>query len=227
MEKTILEVENLCVELNGVEIIRNLSFRVREGEIVTILGPNGAGKTTLLKTLLGIVPYKGKIWWKKGIKKGYVPQRLPFIKDFPLTVEEFFRLKENSEEKIKKVVKAVGVEKFLNRRIGNLSSGEFQRILIAWALLKNPEVLLFDEPIAGIDIRGEETIYSLLLKLNKKRKLTVLLVTHDLSVVFRFSSYVICLNRQPVCQGKPKRVLTPEALEKLYGTEIKFYSHRG
>ena len=123
-------------------------------------------------------------------------------------------------------MKAVGLEKFLDRRIGNLSSGEFQRTLIAWALLKNPEVLLFDEPIAGIDIRGEETIYSLLLKLNKKRKLTVLLVTHDLSVVFRFSSYVICLNRQPVCQGKPKRVLTPEALEKLYGTEIKFYSHR-
>jgi len=226
MEKTILEVENLSVELNGVKIIKELSFRVQEGEIVTILGPNGAGKTTLLKTLLGMIPYKGKIQWKEGIKKGYVPQRLPFIKDFPLTVKEFFRLKENSEEKIKKVVKAVGLEKFLDRRIGNLSSGEFQRTLIAWALLKNPEVLLFDEPIAGIDIRGEETIYSLLLKLNKKRKLTVLLVTHDLSVVFRFSSYVICLNRQPVCQGKPKRVLTPEALEKLYGTEIKFYSHR-
>ena len=83
MEKTILEVENLSVELNGVEIIRNLSFRVREGEIVTILGPNGAGKTTLLKTLLGMIPYKGKIQWKEGIKKGYVPQRLPFIKDFP------------------------------------------------------------------------------------------------------------------------------------------------
>jgi len=226
MEKTILEVENLSVELNGVKIIKELSFRVQEGEIVTILGPNGAGKTTLLKTLLGMIPYKGKIQWKEGIKKGYVPQRLPFIKDFPLTVKEFFRLKENSEEKIKKVVKAVGLEKFLDRRIGNLSSGEFQRTLIAWALLKNPKVLLFDEPIAGIDIRGEETIYSLLLKLNKKRKLTVLLVTHDLSVVFRFSSYVICLNRQPVCQGKPKRVLTPEALEKLYGTEIKFYSHR-
>ena len=226
MEETILEVENLSVELNGVEIIKELSFKVHEGEIVTILGPNGAGKTTLLKTLLGMIPYKGKIRWKKGIKKGYVPQRLPFIKDFPLTVKEFFRLKENSEEKIKKVVKAVGLEKFLDRRIGNLSSGEFQRILIAWALLKNPEVLLFDEPVAGIDIRGEETIYSLLLKLNKKRKLTVLLVTHDLSVVFRFSSYVICLNRQPVCQGKPRRVLTPEALQKLYGTEIKFYSHR-
>ena len=210
-----------------MKIIKELSFRVQEGEIVTILGPNGAGKTTLLKTLLGMIPYKGKIQWKEGIKKGYVPQRLPFIKDFPLTVKEFFRLKENSKEKIKKVVKAVGLEKFLDRRIGNLSSGEFQRTLIAWALLKNPKVLLFDEPIAGIDIRGEETIYSLLLKLNKKRKLTVLLVTHDLSVVFRFSSYVICLNRQPVCQGKPKKVLTPEALQKLYGTEIKFYSHRG
>ena len=226
MERIILKVENLSVELDGVRVIKNLSFKVREGEIVTILGPNGAGKTTLLKALLGIVPYKGKIWWKKGIKKGYVPQRVPFIRDFPLTVKEFFGLKESSEEKIKEVAKAVGLERFLDRKIGNLSSGEFQRTLIAWALLKDPEVLLFDEPVAGIDLKGEETIYSLLMKLKRKKRITILLVTHDLSVVFRFSNYVICLNKQPVCQGKPRKVLTPEALEKLYGTEIKFYSHK-
>jgi len=226
MEKTILEVENLSVKLGGREIIKNLSFKVKEGEIVTILGPNGAGKTTLLKALLGMLPYKGKIRWEKGIKKGYVPQRLPFVRDFPLTVKEFFKLKESSESKINKIVESMKLKKFLERKIGNLSSGEFQRTLIAWALLKNPKVLLFDEPIAGIDISGEETIYSLLLKLKEKRKLTILLVTHDLSVVFKFASYVICLNKQPICQGYPKKVLTPKALQKMYGTEIKFYSHK-
>jgi len=227
MMKKILEVKNLRVKLGNEEIIRDVSFDVKEGDIITILGPNGAGKTVLLKTLLGIYPYKGKIRWKEGIKIGYVPQRLPFIKDFPLSVEEFFKLKNASKKEMNEILHAVGLkEKFLDKNIGGVSSGEFQRILIAWALVKNPDVLLFDEPVTGIDISGGETIYSLLLKLKKKRKITILLITHDLSVVFRFSNYVICLNKCPTCQGHPKKVLTPKALQKLYGTEVKFYSHR-
>jgi zinc transport system ATP-binding protein len=114
---------------------------------------------------------------------------------------------------------------FLDKKIGDLSSGQFQRILIAWALLKNPDVLLFDEPTTGIDIGGEETIYTLLAKLKKERNLTILLVTHDLSVVFKFSNFVICLNKCPICQGVPQKVLTSEALGKLYGDEVKFYDH--
>jgi zinc transport system ATP-binding protein len=226
MAETILEVENLNVKLDDELIICNLSFEVKRGEVLTILGPNGAGKTVLLKTLLGIFPFKGKIEWAEGVKIGYVPQRVPFVKDFPISIEEFFKLKTKDEKEIREVLKLVGFnESFLKKNLGELSSGQYQRILVAWALIGNPDVLLFDEPTTGIDISGEETIYQLLERLKKEKNLTIILVTHDLSVVFKFSDYVICLNKCPICQGKPKEVVTPESLSKLYGQEIKFYEH--
>jgi len=172
------------------------------------------------------LPYKGEIKWEKEVKIGYVPQRLPFIKETPMSVGEFFKLKEDSKKEMEKTLNSVGFEdNFLNKNIGELSSGQFQRILIAWALIGNPDVLLFDEPTSGIDISGEETIYSLLERLKKERNLTILLITHDLSVVFKFSNYVICLNKCPLCQGIPREVLTPETLNKLYSEEVKFYEH--
>ncbi len=225
--ENILEVRNLNVELDGEAIIENLSLKAKKGEILTILGPNGAGKTVLLKTLLGLLPYKGEIKWKKGVKVGYVPQRLPFIKDIPMSVEEFFKLKKASNKEIKEILDSIGFkEDFLNKKIGQLSSGQFQRILVAWALIRNPDILLFDEPTTGIDIGGEETIYALLAKLKKERNLAILLITHDLSVVYKFSNYVICLNKCPICHGFPKEILTAETLQKLYGEEVKFYEHR-
>ncbi len=114
---------------------------------------------------------------------------------------------------------------FTNKKMGDLSSGQFQRILVAWSLSSDPQVLLFDEPTTGIDMGGEETIYGLLAKLKKEKDLTILLVTHDLSVVYKFSDYVICLNKCPICQGIPKEVLTPEILRNLYAQEVKFYEH--
>ncbi len=230
MAEIILKVENLNVKLGKEEIIKDLSFEVKKGDILTILGPNGAGKTVLLKTLLGILPYQGEIKWRKEVKIGYVPQRLPFIKDSPMSIEDFFRLKGiSTKEETKKALNSVGFEEnsafFQKGEIGNLSSGQFQRILVVWALIGNPNVLLFDEPTTGIDIGGEETIYGLLAKLKKERDLTILLVTHDLSVVYKFSNYVICLNKCPICQGFPKEVLNTETLQKIYGEEVKFYEH--
>jgi len=226
MAESILKVKNLNVKLENEEIIKGLSFEVKKGDVLTILGPNGAGKTVLLKTLLRLLPYRGEIHWLPEIKIGYVPQRLPFIKDIPMNVREFFELKKASGKEIKEILDSVGFEEnFLNKKIGELSSGQFQRILVAWALIRNPDVLLFDEPTTGIDIGGEETIYGLLAKLREERNLTILLVTHDLSVVFKFSDYVICLNKCPICQGIPKEVLTSENLSKLYGEEVKFYEH--
>ena len=222
-----MEVKDLNVVLDGEKIIEDLSFSVRRGDVLTVLGPNGAGKTVLLKTLLGLLPYQGRIWWKAGVKAGYVPQRLPFIKDFPMSVAEFFELKGVSLQETRDILSSVGFGgEVLNRKIGQVSSGQFQRILIAWALAKKSEVLLFDEPTAGVDIGGEETIYSLLNKLKIENKLTILLVTHDLSVVSKFSNFVICLNRSSVCQGAPKQVLSTGALQKLYGDEVKFYGHQ-
>jgi len=224
-ENIILKVKNLNVRLEKEEIIKDLSFEIKQGDVLTVLGPNGAGKTVLLRTLLGILPYKGEIKWEKEVKIGYVPQRLPFIKETPMSVEEFFELKRASRKEIREILNSVEFGSALNKKIGELSSGQFQRILVAWALVRNPDVLLFDEPTTGIDIGGEETIYTLLVKLKEKRNLTILLVTHDLSVVFKLSDFVICLNKCPICQGVPKEVLTPEILYKLYGEEVKFYEH--
>jgi len=224
-ENIILKVKNLNVRLEKEEIIKDLSFEIKQGDVLTVLGPNGAGKTVLLRTLLGILPYKGEIKWEKEVKIGYVPQRLPFIKETPMSVEEFFELKRASRKEIREILNSVGFGSALNKKIGELSSSQFQRILVAWALVGNPDVLLFDEPTTGIDIGGEETIYTLLVKLKEKRNLTILLVTHDLSVVFKLSDFVICLNKCPICQGVPKEVLTPEILYKLYGEEVKFYEH--
>jgi zinc transport system ATP-binding protein len=223
----ILKVRNLNVMLDHQSIIENLSFKVKSGNVLTILGPNGAGKSVLLKTLLGLVPYKGKIEWAKAIKIGYVPQRLPFIKDIPLSIKDFFNLKGSPEKETEAVLTSVGFkEDFSRRKIGDLSSGQFQRVLIAWGLVRNPQVLLFDEPTTGVDISAEETIYNLLAKLKGERDLTILLVTHDLSVVYKFSTDVICLNRQPICYGPPQEVLTPESLQRLYGGEVKYYQHK-
>ncbi len=226
MKKIILEVKNLTVRLEGETILENLSFLVREGEVVTILGPNGAGKTILLKALLGLIPYEGKIRWKKKVKIGYVPQRLPFIKDIPLSVKEFFKLKNVGEKEIQKTLSLIGIDSnILSKKIGSLSSGQFQRILIAFALVDNPKVLLFDEPTAGIDIGAEETIYTFLERLRRNERITILLVTHDISVVYKFTSNCLCLNKRLLCFGRPKKI-TPELLSRLYGGEIKIYEHR-
>ncbi len=223
----ILEVRNLSVMLDNQSIIENLSFEVKRGDALTILGPNGAGKSVLLKTLLGLIPYTGEIEWAKAIKIGYIPQRLPFIKDIPLSIKDFFNLKGSPEKETEAILNSVGFkEDFSQKKIGNLSSGQFQRVLIAWGLVGNPQVLLFDEPMTGVDISAEETIYNLLEKLKWERDLTILLVTHDLSVVYKFSTNVICLNRQPICYGPPQEVLTPESLQRLYGGEVKYYQHK-
>jgi len=229
-ENLILQVKNLNVKLDSDKIIENLSFKVRKGEIFTILGPNGAGKTTLFKTLLGLIPYQGEIIWsQKDLKIGYLPERLSRAKfrELPISVREFFKFKENSDEKILAMLKSVGLEdaKILEKDPGDLSSGQFQRLLIGWGLIGNPQVLLFDEPTTGIDIGGEETIYSLLYKFWKEKNLTILLITHDLNIVYKYSTCVLCLNKKAVCSGVPREILTPEVLEKLYGTEIRFYKH--
>ena len=226
MEKgIILKVENLNVKLAGQVILDNLSFEVKEGDILTILGPNGAGKTVLLKALLGILPVKGKIEWKAGVKTNYVPQRLPFIKDIPMSVAEFFKLKGASLKETQDILNSIGLkEDMTGKKIGDLSSGQFQRVLIGWALVSNPQVLLFDEPTTGIDASGQESVYGLLEKLGKEKNLTILLVTHDLSIVYKLGTYCLCLNKEMLCYDAPKD-LTADDLSRLYGGEVKFFQH--
>jgi len=234
--KTILRVSNLKIESDHQLILDNISFEVKKNEIMAVIGPNGAGKTTLFRALLGLIPYQGKIEWLKGIKIGYVPQKIFIDRELPLTTQEFFYLKEKARKKIDYVISAVGFEKdkphkghlkkhILEERLGLLSGGELQRIMIAWALLGNPDVLLFDEPTAGIDISAEETIYSLLHRLQKQKNLTILLISHELQVVYRYATNVLCLNKEKICFGPPSQALDQRSLNKLFGENVGLYHH--
>ncbi len=240
-EKNILEVKNLTVSFNGEKVIDNLSFELKAAENLVIIGPNGAGKTVLLKTLIGMNPYEGEIKWQKDIKIGYVPQKILPEKNIPLSIEEFFGFKtclaagrpawpagrKLTPEQIKKSVQAVGINDLaiLKKKISSISSGQLQRILIAWSLIDNPEILLFDEPTSGIDIEGEETVYNLLNKIDKERGLNMILVSHDLNIVYKMADSVLCLNKKAVCFGAPEEAISPENLKRLYGEEVKFYHH--
>jgi zinc transport system ATP-binding protein len=227
----LLEVKNLNVNLDGEKILENLSFQVKQGEILTILGPNGAGKSVLLRTLLGLLPYEGTINWRQKSRIGYLPQGLTQLKlkDFPLTVQDFFALKNpvpKTEEAVK-YLSLVGLEKsILRKNAGSLSGGQFQRMLVAWVLVSRPEVIFFDEPTTGVDIGGGETIYSLLRNIWERGKLTIFLVTHDLSIVYEHSTNVLCLNRKGHhCFGAPKEMLNAKTLKNIFGKEIKLYEH--
>jgi zinc transport system ATP-binding protein len=227
----ILTVENLTISLDKEEILKNISFTLNQGEVLTILGPNGAGKSVLLRALLGLIPYQGKIIWDKKYRISYLPQGLNqlLFKGLPLTVEDFFRLKQKNltREEIIKSLKVVGLrEDVLNKLIGNLSGGEFQRILIAWVLIGDPEILFLDEPTTGIDIGGGKTIYTLLKQIQKERNLTIILVTHDLDIVYDFTDKVMCLaHKTHTCFGPPNDVMSPNKLEEVFGGKIKFYEH--
>ena len=231
-QETILTVENLGVKFDNNEVLKGLSFFVQKGDVLAIVGPNGAGKSVFFRALLGLIPYSGKIEWAPGLKISYVPQKFNIDKDLPLSVEEFLGFKQKKREEIVNALKAVGItdeyhieKHILKQRLGWLSGGQLQRILIAWSIMDNPEVLLFDEPTAGIDIGGEETIYNLLKKLKDQRGLTILLISHDLNIVYKYADNVVCINNEMICYGEPSVVLDPASLAKLYGGEAGFYKH--
>ncbi|PIQ69344.1 MAG: ABC transporter ATP-binding protein [Candidatus Tagabacteria bacterium CG_4_10_14_0_2_um_filter_40_13] len=234
-DETILSVKNLTVDFNEHAILSDVSFDVKKGEILVVIGPNGAGKTVLFKALLGLIPYRGEIKWQNNVRIGYVPQRFNTSRDFPLTTEEFMQLAppKNNREALFRSLKLVGFSgdehhlehHILGRKLGLLSSGELQRVLIAAALLDKPDVLLFDEPTSGIDIGSEEAIYERLKKLNKEENFTMLLISHDLSVVHRWATNVLCLNKKEVCFGEPRVAITPDVFKELYGEEKSLYKH--
>jgi len=225
-QNPILRVEDLSVTIEREKILENISFTVMPGDVVALIGPNGAGKTVLLRSLLGLMPYRGGVHWSPDAIIGYVPQRYNIGKSVPLTVREFFLLHERkfifaglgADKKIMESLALVDMPaSVLGERLGNLSGGELQRVLIAWALYDKPNILLFDEPTAGIDVSGEQTIYNLLHSLQDRFGITILLFSHELNVVFRYATQVLCLNKTLVCSGEPETVLTPEKLASLYG----------
>ena len=234
MEKdNVLEVKNLSVSFGDLNVFHDISFEVKEGEALAIVGPNGSGKSVLFRAILGFIPHSGEVEWAKNIKIGYVPQKLSVDMHFPVSVGDFFSFKTKSKQAINEALNSVGIigdEKHLrhhvlSKKLGALSGGQFQRVMIAWAIINKPDILLFDEPTSGIDVGGEETIYNLLHKLQTQKKLSLVLISHDLNIVYNYANKVMCLNKEMVCFGEPHQVLDPASLSKLYGGEAKFYHH--
>ncbi len=224
----ILEVQRLTVEFEDGIALSDVSFNLKQAETLAVIGPNGAGKSVLFRALLGLIPYQGKISWRPAIKIGYVPQKFYIERGFPLSVGEFLTLK-NSRDKIEESLKLTGLSDpgFADMQLGNLSGGELQRVLIAWAIAGNPDVLLLDEPLAGIDIGGEETIYSLIHHISKTNKTTIVMISHDLGVVYRYADQVLCINQKQICLGTPNEVITDESARKLYGEAATVHVHYG
>ncbi|HYX29748.1 MAG TPA: metal ABC transporter ATP-binding protein [Pyrinomonadaceae bacterium] len=226
----LLTVKHLSVQLEDRSIVEDLSFELEPGERLSILGPNGAGKTVLLKALLGLLRYRGEIIWSREVRIGYVPQKIDADTHLPLTFTDLFRAKchalKVALKQIDDVAGRVGLTKqVMKTPVGHLSGGQFQRGLIGYSLLGDPNVLLMDEPTASVDEPGEEHIYELINRLQTEQKLASIMVSHDLSFVFRYATNVLCLNRQQVCFGSPREALSNDVLTKLYGESVGFYDH--
>jgi zinc transport system ATP-binding protein len=224
----ILAVEDLAINLGGEKIIEHLSFHVSKGEYLTIIGPNGSGKTTLFRALIGALPYSGKIKWDSGVVIGYVPQKLDIERNVPLSLQDFLESKTGTSirKNLGEYLHLVHLSpELLERPLGSLSGGEFQRALVAFALIGNTNVLLFDEPTAGIDRPSEEQIYETLHRLQDEKGITIMTISHDLSLVDRYADKVLCLNKQKFCFGVPREILRSETLEDIYGPEHKKFFH--
>ena len=241
----VVEIQGAKLAFNGVPVLRGVDLRIPAGEIVALIGPNGSGKTTLLRAMLGLqkldagsVRLFGQPVSGPGLGKvGYVPQRLPLERTFPLTVREFlalrlketrfwfFQTKKHTTDLILAEIVDIGVEPLLDKPVASLSGGQLQRVLIAFSLLHQPKLLLLDEPTAGVDTPGEQSFYEMITRVQQQRHLTVVLVSHDLSMVYRHASWVYALNGVICCEGTPEQVMNAESLKQAYGIHVSPYHH--
>lgn len=219
---TILRVANLSVRFANQTVLDNIDFELKKGATLGIVGPNGAGKTVFFRTLLNLVPYSGKIEWIGKVKIGYVPQRLS-ANDIPISVKEFLSFKKRSE--IENSLGLVGLDNkdVLNKSLTVLSGGQLQRVLIAWAVIDKPNVLLFDEPTTGVDVDSQEAIYKMLDELKEENEITILLISHDLHVIQEYTDYMLALNRCVTFFGESKKIADPEVQKIIYGEPVCLY----
>jgi zinc transport system ATP-binding protein len=229
----LLSIADVSKHFRGLAAVSHVSFEVQPGEIFAVIGPNGAGKTVLFRALLGLLPHTGLVRWRPDVKIGYVPQRFSVDRSAPISALEFFLLQSPNfwrpsaafTSQLDDELNLMGLHRSVLRKgLGELSGGETQRVLIASALLQKPSVLLLDEPTAAVDAGFEDTVYTLLHRVQMERGTALLLISHDLSVVYRYAQRVLCLNKTVVCQGPPVEALNPQALATLYG-EASFYHH--
>jgi zinc transport system ATP-binding protein len=242
----LVHIHNLGVELGGTRILAGVNACIAQGKITALIGLNGSGKTTLLRAMLKEVPYSGVIEFRCGHdhslqrpeQVGYVPQKLRMEANLPLSVRDllalalqrrplFFGISARLEQKLTGMLAQVGSPReLLDRPVDKISGGELQRVLLALALHPSPELLLLDEPAAGIDFQDQEKFYDLIARLNRERGVTILLVSHDLSVVSKHAQHVLCLKDGRIqCEGLPQTVLTDEVMKETFGAGAGFYQH--
>lgn len=215
----LVQLRSISVRLGGREVLSNVELAISKAEIVTLIGPNGAGKTSLVRTLLGILkPVSGRVCKRDGLRIGYVPQRIAFEAALPLTVRRLLNLTaRHTEADLIACLTEVGAQHLIERQASELSGGEYQRVLLARALLGSPELLILDEPTRGIDFAGQTALYDLLARIRRDHECAILLVSHDLHVVMAASDRVICINGHVCCEGTPEAVTSDPAYVALFG----------
>ena len=219
------------VSFGGREVLSGIDLAIAPGEIVTIIGPNGGGKTTLLKVVLGLIsPDAGQVTRRAGLKIGYVPQKLQLDRTMPMTVRRLMTLtRRHSDPELLAALGETGVPHLIEADPTNLSGGEFQRVLIARALLSRPDLLVLDEPVRSVDFSGEASLYEKIAEIRSRHGCAILLVSHDLHVVMAATDRVVCLNRHVCCAGVPNEVAAAPEYISLFGPRaagaMAFYSH--
>ena len=228
----LIELRGAGVKRDGRWLVRGVNLSLKPGEIVTLIGPNGSGKTTTTKIALGIIAAdEGSASRKPGLRVGYVPQKLSIDWTMPLRVRDFMALTLAVDAAAQaRALKRTGSSELRERELRTLSGGEFQRVLLARAIARNPDVLVLDEPVQGVDFNGEIELYDLIKRLRDETGCAVLMVSHDLHVVMAATDQVICLNGHVCCHGTPENVAVSEEYRSLFGgraaASLAVYQHR-
>ncbi|WP_220432469.1 metal ABC transporter ATP-binding protein [Saccharospirillum alexandrii] len=227
----LIEARQLGVRLGGETIIRNVNLSVFDGQIVTLIGPNGAGKSTLIKTLLGVHRVsEGQLTLAPSLTIGYMPQRISIDDSLPLSVYRLMTLTHRAARTaVIDALRLTDVPHLIDRPVQQLSGGEFQRVMLARALLKQPDVLVLDEPVQGVDFNGEVDLYRLIQRIRDERGCAILMVSHDLHLVMAATDEVVCLNGHVCCTGAPETITRQPEFTQLFGHKhadaLAFYSH--
>ena len=227
----LVSLNNAGVCVSGKWLVRGVSLDVSRGEIVTLIGPNGSGKSTTAKIALGVInPSEGSAQVRRDIRVSYVPQKLSVDWTMPLTVKRFMALSRSANEnEVQRALSSTGTEHLKNAQVRNLSGGEFQRVLLARAVVNTPELLVLDEPVQGVDFNGEIALYRLIEEIRSELNCGIILISHDLHVVMSSTNKVICLNGHVCCSGSPEAVASAPEFRTLFGdraaNELAFYKH--
>jgi len=227
----LVKLKNAGYQLNNRFLVEGVSLEVQKGRIVTLIGPNGSGKSTTAKIALGIYKKIDGDVEKYTNKVGYVPQKISIDWTLPLRVKDFMVLTENlKDEEINEALSLTGVIQLKNKNLGDLSGGEFQRVLIARAISKKPDLLVLDEPVQGVDFTGEIALYKLIKKITDELNCGILLISHDLHTVMSATDHVVCLNGHVCCSGSPMDVAKNNEYKALFGEQasriLSRYEHR-